>query len=243
MSITRLDISLKLFSVGLSGAIPERGEWSEPAMDRAILEFVALFCGIVFKYGGRIVHGCHPTFTPIILRQARLHGANRSQKPVTLVMSQLWADGYSKDEIDGMTDVADFLITAKVGDGGIEDADTRNSSLTAMRHVLMEQQNITVAVGGKLHERDGLVPGVGEEMQMARERGIPRFLVGGLGGYTKTMAGELTPASLGNGLSRDDNILLFGTDDIAACVNIIFKRLTKLSIIPNFPKAPDSGFP
>lgn len=242
MSITRLDISLNRFSVGISGAIPERKEWSEPAMDRAILEFVALFCGIVFKYGGRIVHGCHPTFTPIILRQARLHGANRNQRPVTLVMSQLWAESYSAVEIVGMTDVAEFIVTPKVGNGGVDDANTRNASLTAMRRVLMGEQNITVAVGGKLHERDGFVPGVGEEMQMASELGIPRFLVGGLGGYAKSMTKELTPAALGNGLSREEDFLLFGTDDIASCVNIIFKQLTHLSALSNLPEAPRPRF-
>jgi hypothetical protein len=238
MSITRLDISLHQYSVGLSGAIPEREEWTEPAMDRAILEFVALLSGIVFKYGGRIVHGCHPTFTPIILRQARLHGANRNRVPVTLVMSELWAQSMASADIAGMTDIAEFIITPKVGKGGVEDADTRNSSLTAMRRVLIAKQNITVAVGGKLHDRDGFVPGVGEEMRMARDSGIPRFLVGGLGGYAKSMASELTPASLGNGLSRDEDILLFGTNDISACVNIIFRQLTNLSLSSQFPSGP-----
>src|SRR5271170_3769649 len=74
MSITRLEVSLEQYEIGISGAIPNRADWSEPAMDRGILEFVSLFTGIVLKYGGRIVHGCHPTFTPVILRQARLQG-------------------------------------------------------------------------------------------------------------------------------------------------------------------------
>ena len=53
MSGTRLSISLEGFDIGLSGAVPGRDSWSEPAMDRAILEFVSLFSGITFKYGGR----------------------------------------------------------------------------------------------------------------------------------------------------------------------------------------------
>ena len=88
MSGTRLNVSLSQYEIGISGAVPGRESWSEPAMDRAILEFVALFCGIVFKYGGRIVHGSHPTFTPVILRQARLHAGKRTRKPVTLIMSE-----------------------------------------------------------------------------------------------------------------------------------------------------------
>ena len=65
MNQTRLDVSLEQYEVGLSGAVPDRNDWSEPATDRGILEFVALFSGLVFKYGGRIVHGSHPTFTPL----------------------------------------------------------------------------------------------------------------------------------------------------------------------------------
>ena len=86
MSVTRLDVSLEQYEIGISGAVPNRAEWSEPAMDRGILEFVSLFSGIVIKYGGRIVHGCHPTFTPVILRQARQQAGDRLRKPVTLVM-------------------------------------------------------------------------------------------------------------------------------------------------------------
>jgi len=42
MSVTKLDISLEQYEIGLSGAVPDRADWSEPAMDRGILEFVAL---------------------------------------------------------------------------------------------------------------------------------------------------------------------------------------------------------
>src|SRR5882762_7009085 len=103
MSFTRLDVSLEQYEIGLSGAIPDRKDWSEPAMDRGILEFVALFSGIVFKYGGRIVHGSHPAFTPVILRQARQQAGGRARKPVTLVMSELWAKDLADDEIESLT--------------------------------------------------------------------------------------------------------------------------------------------
>lgn len=227
MSLTKLDISLEQYEIGLSGAIPDRADWTEPAMDRGILEFVALFSGIVFKYGGRIVHGSHPTFTPIILRQARLQAANRRRKPVTLVMSDLWAKDLLREDIDSLTDVAELLITRKVGNGGVESPDTRNRSLTAMRRVLIDSQNIMVAVGGKLHSRDGMVPGVGEEMELAQEKRIPRFLIAGLGGFARKLAGELTPPSLHNSLSRRANVTLFSTNDVSACVNLLFVHLAR----------------
>jgi hypothetical protein len=238
MTVTRLNISLEQYEIGLSGAIPNRADWSEPAMDRGILEFVALFTGIVLKYGGRIVHGCHPTFTPVILRQARLQAAKRPRKPVTLVMSDLWAQDLSPDDIAGMTDIAEFVITKRIGDKGPEDADTRNRSLSVMRRVLVNSQNVTVAVGGLMHRGDGIVPGVAEEVAFARGKGIPQFLIGGLGGLTKELAARVDPQQLNNSLSDEANLALFRTDDVAACVNVLFehfagsKRLEESAVQP-----------
>jgi hypothetical protein len=225
MELTRLDISLERYEIGLSGAIPDRKDWSEPAMDRGILEFVSLFSGIVIKYGGRIVHGCHPTFTPILLRQARLHGAKRLRKPLTLIMSDLWAQSLPAADIDAMTDIAEFVVTRKIGSGGPADVNTRNQSLSAMRRVLIDSQNVMVAVGGKMHSHDGKVPGVAEEMALAEKKGIPRFLVGGLGGFARKLTRQLTPSDLNNSLSHEANATLFGTDDVASCVNILFEHL------------------
>jgi hypothetical protein len=227
VNLTRLDISLEHYEVGLSGAVPDRKDWSEPAMDRGILEFVALFSGLVLKYGGRIVHGSHPTFTPIILRQARQHAANRARKPVTLVMSDLWARALPKEDVQSLSDVAEFVVTRKMGNAGAEDPETRNRSLSAMRRVLIDAQNIMVAVGGKMHSGDGKIPGVGEEMELAQQKGIPRFLVAGLGGFARRLSEELTPASLDNALSREANVTLFSTDDVAASVNILFEHLAQ----------------
>lgn len=225
MSVTRLNISLERYEIGLSGAIPNRSDWSEPAMDRGILEFVALFTGIVLKYGGRIIHGCHPTFTPVILRQARLQAARRQRRPVTLVMSELWAESLTREDVDSMTDIAEFLVTKKVGHKGQEDPETRNRSLTAMRSVLISAQNVTVAVGGMMHSGDGIVPGVAEEVAMAQEKGLPRFLIGGLGGLTHKLTESIAPSKLDNALSDEVNLSLFRTDNVAACVNVLFEHL------------------
>ena len=94
-----------------------------------------------------------------------------------------------------------------------------------MRRVLIDAQNVTVAVGGMMHGGDGIVPGVAEEIALAEQKGIPRFLVGGLGGLTKKLAEELAPSKLNNSLSDDANMTLFRTDDVAACVNVLFEHL------------------
>lgn len=232
MSITRLDVSLEEYEIGLSGAIPERIHWREPAMDRGILEFVSLFSAIVLKYGGRIVHGCHPTFTPVILRQARLQAKDRSRKPLTLVMSELWLREYSRETIDAMTDVAEFVITRKIGDKDASDLETRSQSLTAMRRVLIDAQNLTVAVGGLRHDGDGIVPGVAEEVSLAEQKNLPIFLVGGLGGATSDLTTRMTLGHLRNSLPVESNMRLFTTDDVAASVNMLFEHLAFSSELP-----------
>jgi hypothetical protein len=213
MSGTRINVSLDRHDIGLSGAVPGEDSWSEPAMDRAILEFVALFSSIVFKYGGRIVHGSHPTFTPVILRQARLHaGGERPRKPVTLVMSELWAKN----------------LSTEFHECGPDNVETRNQSLTEMRTLLIASQNVMVAVGGKMHSNDGIVPGLGEEMDLAARKRIPRFLIAGMGGFAAEYASQLTPNELQNGLSEEENALLFSTTDVSASVNLLFERLCNL---------------
>jgi hypothetical protein len=227
MNLTRLDVSLEPYEIGLSGAVPDRTDWSEPAMDRGILEFVGLFSALVFKYGGRIVHGSHPTFIPVILRQARLHAGERERKPVTVVMSDLWAKNLAEEDVESITDIAEFIVTPSVGGEEPSDPTTRNASLTAMREVLVNAQNVMVAVGGKLHATGGLSPGVGEEFEFARLRKLPRFLVGGLGGYSRVLAQKLTPSSLNNRLPRNSNIELFSSNDVAASVSVLFEHLAQ----------------
>jgi hypothetical protein len=225
MNITRLNVSLEQYDICISGTIPDRITWSEPAMDRSISEFVSLFSSIIFKYGGRVIHGASPVFTPIILHQARIHAPKRSRKPVTLVISHLWAKNYLEKDLNAMSDVAEIIITEQIGEGSFENTATRNQSLRAMRKVLVDAQNVMVAVGGKMHDGDGIVPGVAEEMELASEKGIPRFLIAGLGGYSQALAQKLTPQDLANSLSQEDNIRLFGTSDVAACVNTLFEHL------------------
>ncbi len=226
MSTTRLNVSLEGFEVGLSGAVPDRQEWTEPAMDRGILEFIALITSLVVKYGGRIIHGAHPTFTPVILRHAQQHSGSRERPPVTLVMSELFSKHYSRAELSLLERNAELVITPQVGHGDATDIETRNRSLQRMRVTLIDRMNVMVAVGGKLHATDRVIPGVAEELDLARRRGIACFLVGGLGGMAAEYAkGLSSSAVLQNGLSPEDNEKLFQTDDVASTVNIIFDRL------------------
>lgn len=238
MNSTRLNISLERYEIGLSGAVPDRADWSEPAMDRGILEFIALLSGLVFKYGGRIVHGSHPTFTPVIVHQARLHAGARVRKPITLVLSELWSREMREEEHQATADVAEVIITRVVGNGGTGDIDTRNRSLSAMREVLTESMNIVVAIGGKKHRGDGRVPGIQEELDLAARQNIPRFVIAGMGGYAEEYSRNLDPSSLNNALSREANEFLLSSRDVGACVNLLLNHFGLSERLPQMADRP-----
>lgn len=222
-------ISLRGLAVGFSGAVPERKYWTEVAQDRSILEFVAQLAGLTIKYGGRVVHGAHPTFTPILLRQAELQGAGTAEPDVTICMSALWSKSLRTFESERFAKSSKFIVVPQVGEGDASNEAVRNASLTAMRRVLINEMSVLVAVGGMRHEGTGLIPGVAEEVALAQKRGLACFVVGGLGGEAAQVAEKfkLDPDSLRNGLSREKNSELLSSDNIAACVSIVFEHLAQ----------------
>jgi len=216
--------SLEGYSVGFSGAVPERKHWTEPAQDRAILEFVALLSGLVLKYSGRVVHGAHPTFTPVILHQAETQAPGK--RAVTICMSDLWAHDMAKHDRDRFDRESQFIVVPATG-ANRDDAATRNASLTGMRRVLIDQMNVMVAIGGLQHVGTGLNPGVAEEIALAQASGRPCFVIGGFGGEASRWAEKYDAASLRNGLSPELNRTLLTSDNVATCAGIIFDHLAQ----------------
>src|SRR5262249_1945273 len=144
---------------------------------------------------GHIVHGNHPAFTPAIVGRAhavvegRAAGAERESRPperppVALYASSLWPLAW---EFPLRPDVLSVVQTPKGGDGDRKDAKTRNPSLRALRLAMVQDVDVVVTVGGKLHRDTGYNPGVLEELTVGRWRKLPCFIVASYGGP----AGEL----------------------------------------------------
>lgn len=173
--------------IGISGAIPEREHWGGVGdLDRLILTFVAQLSALVVRYGGHLVHGSQPLLTPVVAEQVRLQSHTRNGA-LTLVASQLFGPIPDVTQTAAEATQALILMTAKQGEGGVQDTPTRNKSLTAMRLALMPEIDVLVAIGGKLHTETKFNPGVLEELAMARWHGLPAFVIGAFGG----VAGEL----------------------------------------------------
>lgn len=212
----------------VSGSIPDRRDWTEPGLDRAILEFTRDLAALVWKHGGRLVHGCHPSLTPVLLAQARrfLRPEAASER-LTLVMSQLWARTTPADQLAELQRHGRFVLTPVVGDGDATDPTTRNRSLTRLRQELVNHADVVVAVGGRMHQ-GRFTDGVEEELELARARRLPCFLIGALGGKAEALATtRLLDLSAGNLLSDAARQTFASTLDVAGLAGLLLQHLVE----------------
>ena len=225
--------SLAGMRIWLSGAVPKEAAIGE---GERIRDFVALLAREVFKRGGTIVHGSHPTIRDVLLAEAkRCFESTKRKAPLVLVVSRY----YSKDSANYGIDIPAWnalcdepvIQTAEVA--GVADAPDRPSkgSLTLMRRRLADLTNVIVAVGGRWWATDASEAGVPEEIDIARHYHMPLFLLGGLGGATAGYL-EKNPDLLSvchNGLSLQDNFNLVASQNIPDVVAKIVAQLERLS--------------
>jgi hypothetical protein len=175
-------LPLEGLRVCLSGAVPERQYWGDvPDLDRLILTFVAQFSALVIRYGGQVIHGSQPALTPVVAEQARRQ-VRKESVPLRLFASQLFGQLPEVTLNAARVARANVILTGKMGDGDANDLDTRNQSLTAMRLVMMQEVDVVVAIGGKLHIDTGFSPGVFEELAQAHWHSVPCFVIGAFSG-------------------------------------------------------------
>lgn len=222
--------------LGLSGAVPDREDWQGRALDLEIPRLLATLAEGLFRFGGELVHGTHPSFTPILIGQARPYAARRGRPLVTLVRSRLWPDDALRLDIaaqaaQGAVRLVETEPLADPATGVVDpgNAGSRNLSLAAMRWALLADIHALVVVGGKRWRGSANEPGTKKELDAALERALPCFLLGGFGGMTEDLAAD--PAyreRLGNGLSPEENAFLATTRNHAGAVATLLAGLTRL---------------
>ena len=122
--------------------------------------------------------------------------------------------------------------------------------LTAMRTVMCEETHAYVALGGKVENYKGVMPGIAEEVCLSLEMCQPTFLIGGFGGCTRDIAETIglvdlranshgdwpgrsrlcqySVEDLRNGLSREENMVLAQTPHIGEAVGLITHGLRRV---------------
>ncbi len=185
IQLARMSNDLARLRIGLSGAVPEPESWAGRAMDYEILELVATLSDGVFRHGGTLVHGSQPEFTPRILARAQPYHRRANQPVVRFFLSALFLDA-GLPELIARYECAELITVSQAGSGSA--AAVLNTSLKRMRRLLIDNIDVLVIVGGKFHAGDGQRAGTMEELHLARDKGLPCFLLGGLGGKSSELA-------------------------------------------------------
>lgn len=220
--------ALEGMRVGISGAIPDPAELGSHGWSDFDIRITVLRCvEHILRDGGRIVHGSHPSFAPII-RTATDTQSNvlTTARPVEMfVVAPYLRDG-EEDELRRLH--GKYANLHFVGPFVSEDSDERaalqDQARTKMRHQFIKMADALVCVGGRGERSTVKKPGVQEEVEFAVKAGKPIYLAAGVGGFTQTLRQALSEIPE-NGLSRRENELLETSADPGEIVNLIGKGL------------------
>lgn len=236
--------SLRGVRIWLSGSIPDE---VGPEEKQRIRDYLSAFAKEVFRRGGRLVCGSHPSIRDVLLDAAREYKTRTGEKAgLVLVVSRL----YSKEPEQNGVKLAEWndLCAEKVIETREALADpatgeiSRPGSLQILRDVLVEQCNAIVAVGGRWWEVATEIAGIPKEIDLAGENQLPLFLLGGLGGSTREYLGS-HPELLRdcrNGLTEEENLALSKVGDPAELSKRVVDQISRL---PLRWRTPQSGRP
>jgi hypothetical protein len=123
------------------------------------------------------------------------------------------------------------------------------AGLTAMRNVMTRESGARIALGGRVQDFKGKMPGIAEESLAALLADQPLFLLGGFGGCARDIAEDLGLASAGpttrppwpgrgafagftagdlnNGLNAEENAILATTVHVDQAVTLILRGLLR----------------
>ena len=214
--------------VWLSGSVPEESE-STGEERAAVSDFVRYFSAEVFRRGGHLIHGSHPSFVPTLLEEAAQHRANGGRADcLTLAVSRFW----SKDPRQVPTN--DWRNTCLVYETPeATGSDARNESLKVLRQWMAARCDAVVIAGGRWWHQVSGQAGVPLEMELALERGMSSFLMGGLGGVASDLVRDRPDVlrRLKNGLSETDNANLCFEKNPSVVCKAVCSQLSRLPLV------------
>lgn len=214
--------------IWLSGSVPEEQDSTE-AQRSTILNFVRRFSRLVFEHGGHIVHGSHPSFTPALLEESKRHQEHGGRKDaLMLAVSRLWSKNPDVVPLDEWRKAA---IVYETPEATSERA--REDSLGHLRKWLVARCDAVVVVGGKWWRSLAGQAGIPLELGLAIERGLPCFLLGGLGGVAQDLIEKNRDilSRLKNGLDLESNHVLSTKEDVGSLAGEICTQLERLPLV------------
>ncbi|WP_374368569.1 CBASS cGAMP-activated phospholipase [Dongia sp.] len=218
---------LKGARIWLSASNPP-GLTNERAL--ALQKFVTDLSTGIFRAGGSIIHGSHPFIVPPLLEAAKRHQeALGTRDCLELAASEVFSKDYA-DSLETWRAHSIVNIVPAVGND-------RGPSLTRLRQWMVARCDAIVSIGGKWWEENSAAAGIAEEFELARERGLPGFLLGGLGGAA---AGYLDAhpevlRALTNGLAPEENRQLALEADVTMLAGRVVEQLCRLPLVRGEP--------
>ncbi len=201
----------------LSAASDEQNQ-SKSQID-AMEELIRRLAREIYSQGGTIVHGMHPVITKWLVEELQTIPEDRRKNALQLVVSQFFqssfADEYSKT-------VSVIRTPASEHD--------RDASLWEMRHDLSMRCNAFLAIGGKLHLEAKGRAGITVEIDVAKNAGLPCYILGGFGGDACHYAENNRLDNLKNGLSSSENAELIMCSDVEKVLLLLKDGLSRLPL-------------
>ena len=224
-----------MYQVHLSGAVPDQ---CPEAQRDAIMSFVQKFAAAIFREGGTLIHGSHPSFQKPLEEAARpFVGAGGARDALTLVRAQKYASTAEQlVEMEAQREYAAVHVIPEIPD---PDNPSQKLSLVPLREWMAERCNVVVAIGGRHYDFDKARAGVPDEVEEAMRRGKPSFLVGGFSGAVAGYIGddEAIFSRLRNGLPAGQNRSLAESTDVTELVNRIVSQIKLLPLVrENVPR-------
>jgi hypothetical protein len=240
MNLPAITRQLSGVHVGLSGAVPDREDLEDnQSGELDIRTMVSYLVDGVLKRGGRIVHGTHPTYLPIIRTVGRQFAAARhataADKPVLMFLVGPYV---TREEVDDLRLAhSDYACLEVVGPcldatwSPLERQAHQAAWLQVMRERMVATIDALVCVGGKGVRPEVPRPGVGAEADLARLAGKPVYLSAAFGGWARQVQEQRLMSRLGdvpNGLTEAENAALAGSVDPSDVTELVLKGLTKV---------------
>lgn len=214
-------------SIGLSAAIPR--DLDEDGLTKSELEaFVRAFAVELLRAGAHLVHGSHPTVVPLLSEAASVVRGEGGVVPrVTLVLSRARGHYNTPEKVAGLRAANTYAHVVEVPPAGEAVPSPEETLLRMRRDELVPRSRALVCVGGELHLKDGIRPGVEEEAALAEAAGRPVYLLAAGGGYTRRFfqarAGRSGAAY--NGLTLAQNERLGVTLDAHEAASLVVRGL------------------
>ena len=211
----------------LSGAVPKPASGDGRPLDREVLDSVARLTSQIIKQGGNILHDGQAGFAAVLLEQARRArdtGLGRSR--VALWVSKFWNDEPAP-EIEEWKSLC-HVIETKVGHGG-DDKPALEPSLEILHSRMVKHAHAFIAVGASFRDDCPESTGLSRQLELARARGLPCFLIG-FGAKPTDYLSEHPQAleTLENGLTLEENQKLAACEDVRHTVAAVVSQLSAL---------------